>query len=527
MSATTFSQHHIVPSGRAMLAFSCLLPDGWVMVPIPHEEYDLDNPGVFIPLVVCMAQYGVVIFTVAARPAFDDGSVQDWAEYLAAQQQMQVERVLEARVNRMPCIRMDATMASDAGPMRSRSVFLEDGRRLYNIGALAPQAIWGSVEADFDRMLGSFTLDEVHGITAAPLRLMTSEPAIDLSAQVHESSRVEPPAAWSPADANDDANTEDRADAEVADDADSNAGADADAQSEADDTPARAIDVATADDAGCLDPELPINVRLRDAGAGLVPRVLGENDEEKYAIVGAGAIEQLFHVPYGWHVVDDGKRTLVFHTDAGVQISLNLRSIGEDGVLPLLEAIGDELARDHPQALFLRMTLLDMPCLAVRDIVIEGEELDQAYLARPSHRPNLALVCRVTAARDEIERGMNAAEVVLRSCESPPSLDPEFAGQPDWWRDAVLLERSDRLEEAEQTILAALDHIGVYSQLAHLYELRVGRLQAEGRDADAANAKARAIHWLYAYAGSATSGGEGAALSYERDQRIAALGGED
>lgn len=105
--------------------------------------------------------------------------------------------------------------------------------------------------------------------------------------------------------------------------------------------------------------------------------------------------------------------------------------------------------------------------------------------------------------------------------------DSEFAGKPDWWRNAVLLERADRLDEAEQTILGAIDHLGVYSQLAYMYELRVGRLMAEGRSADATAAKARAIHWLNAYAGSATSGGEGMALSYERDQRIAALGGED
>ena len=34
----------------------------------------------------------------------------------------------------------------------------------------------------------------------------------------------------------------------------------------------------------------------------------------------------------------------------------------------------------------------------------------------------------------------------------------------------------------------------------------------------------RAIHWLYVYAGSATSGGEGAALSRERDIRLRQLG---
>src|SRR5689334_5866508 len=138
---TTFSALHLVPDGRAMLGCSCVVPDGWVRVPIPDDSYDFDNPAVFLPLLVCMAPYGAVVFTIAARPAFEDGTVEDWAIYLAAQNNLEVERIREARVNRMPCILVDATMPSDAGPMRSRSVFLEDGRRLFNVGALAPEAI--------------------------------------------------------------------------------------------------------------------------------------------------------------------------------------------------------------------------------------------------------------------------------------------------------------------------------------------------------------------------------------------------
>jgi hypothetical protein len=45
-----------------MLACSCLLPDGWVNVPLPEETYDLSNPAVFLPLLVCMAPYGAVVF---------------------------------------------------------------------------------------------------------------------------------------------------------------------------------------------------------------------------------------------------------------------------------------------------------------------------------------------------------------------------------------------------------------------------------------------------------------------------------
>jgi hypothetical protein len=111
---------------------------------------------------------------------------------------------------------------------------------------------------------------------------------------------------------------------------------------------------------------------------------------------------------------------------------------------------------------------------------------------------------------------------------SEPAVDlskGEDDDAPDWWRVAVTLERAGRLEEAEQAILGALDHIGVYSSLAHLYEKRHARLVRAGRQEEAEAARERAVHWLVIYASSATSGGEGTALSRERDQRIAALGG--
>lgn len=401
-----------------MLSCTCLFPDGWVQVPTPDEAYDFDNPGVFLPLLVGMAPYGAVVFTIAARPAFGDGTVQDWAEFLAAQNNLRLEIVREARVNRLPCVLVEGTMDAEMGVMRSRSVFLEDGQRLYNIGALAPEAIWASVRADFDRLLGSFAPDEVHGLTTAPLRQMTSEPAIDLTA-------LGAAAVDAAADAAATLPTQPAA-AIAHDDSEAAESSSAGQLHETDDTPAKAADVAIADDAATLDPEHIINVRLRDIGAGLVPRVLDVVEREKYAVVGAAAISSLFQMPFGWHVIDDGRRTLIFDVPGGVQINLNLRS-APDGVYALLASIGDELASTNPQALFLKMELRGVPCLAIRDLDVDGEQLDQAYLAREAYRSGLALVCRVTATRDDMTRAMNTAEVVLMSMQSPhadPDADP-------------------------------------------------------------------------------------------------------
>jgi hypothetical protein len=331
VSTTTYSERHLVPDGRAMLACSCELPDAWVQIPTPDEHYDFDNPAVFLPIVVCMAPYGAIVFTIAARPAFEDGTVQDWAEYLAAQNGLTIQSIREARVNHMPCVLVDATMPSELGAMRSRSLFLEDGKRLYNIGALAPEPLWASVEADFTYMFGTFRLDETRGITAAPLRLMTSNTVIDLAANVAA-------------------------------------------------------------------------IKAARAQAEAPPPVV-------------------------------------------------------------------ERRPDPP-------------------VFIDYE---------PPNEPALRV---------------------------EPAPDPEFAGQPDWWRDAVLLERADKLEEAEQLILKSVNHNGVFSSVAHMYELRFARLNTEGRAQDALAARDRALDWLDVYASSATSGGEGTAFSRERDERRRALGVE-
>jgi hypothetical protein len=364
--STTFTQHHIVHAGKEMLAFSCRVPDGWHITPLPDDEYNFENPTVFVPLLIAMAPYGAVLFTVAARPKFDDGSVQDWAEYLCAQNNLVVSEMHEARIGRVPCVLCEATAESELGVMRSRSLFLEDGGRLFNIQALAPREIWPSVEATFSQLLGSFVLDEVKGMSAQIMREMVAGDRVEF---------------------------------------------------------------AFVDDVPAVSEE---------------PKGPARKDIEV------------------WTYAEDPP-----------------------------EAPAPEPAPTRSKRKRARIKDEESPRPAQREFV------SSTYAEAPPEPPT----------------------------PEPSPTSGEFAGKPGWWRQAVLLERDNKLEEAEQVIRRALDHIGVYSQIAYLYEERVVRLRNAGDDVLADDARERAIQWLYAYAGSATSGGEGAALSYERDQRIAALGG--
>jgi hypothetical protein len=175
--------------------------------------------------------------------------------------------------------------------------------------------------------------------------------------------------------------------------------------------------LALADDMASLDPEHPVNARIRDAGAGLVPRVLSSDAALKRATVGAGAIVSVFSVPFGWHVFDDGRRTLVY--DAGNRVQVNLTQIDPEGAsdADVLETLLAQARRTWPDLQHLTLVLGGMKCLALHGISDGETALEQAYLVRevPGGR---FLLTRVTALPPDMSRAMDLAELVLTSMQT-------------------------------------------------------------------------------------------------------------
>ncbi|MEO7361182.1 MAG: hypothetical protein ABI120_12695 [Gemmatimonadaceae bacterium] len=94
----------------------------------------------------------------------------------------------------------------------------------------------------------------------------------------------------------------------------------------------------------------------------------------------------------------------------------------------------------------------------------------------------------------------------------------------DWWERAKQLESNDQLDEAETLLRDSIPHLAFAIQTAALYAERFRRLMVQHDLPGAAAAHKKAVDWAYNYASYATSGGEGAALSRERDAFIAELG---
>ncbi len=95
-----------------------------------------------------------------------------------------------------------------------------------------------------------------------------------------------------------------------------------------------------------------------------------------------------------------------------------------------------------------------------------------------------------------------------------------------WRRAAQSTDGPDQLEDIEKEMRRAIDHIGVAGSIAELYAERMRAFQRAGNEPRAIAAFKLAVDWMGTYASWATSGGEGAALSYERDQFRAALARE-
>jgi hypothetical protein len=501
------------PSRIAQLGFAVGLPADWISHPLPDEQPDFADPSRLVPLAAVTAPHAAIVWAAAARPAYGDGTLNDWARYLVAQHGLTLRAFGEGQLGSSPALVGEAVQDSEVGPLRVRFAFAEDGGRLINLTLTAPEMLADAVVPMWFGGLASFALDEPHGTTVPLWPDVVPAPSTEAVAEMAEITLVD---AEVPG-------------AEVPDD--DHAPADPAFARAAEPAPVLAMQHdsfgAHARDEGAttLDAEHPVNRRLRDNGVGLVPRVVEIDASAECATVACGAVTAQLTVPLGWHVIDDGRRVLVFEPAGDVQVHLDLltcESSGHEGVLDQLEA---QARRDYPAPAFMRLRSGRMTALGVRDIADGDQPLEQYHLLIDGPDTGHVLRARVTATPATSAAAANMGELILNSAVFGSFAAATQASDhgPDWWMAALLMERADRLDEAEQCITDAIDHIGAAIQVAELYRQRMLRLQDEGQPGEALKARGAAIRWAHHYAACATSGGEGAALSRERDAFIAQL----
>ncbi len=345
----------VPPLSRLAFGFDC--PPQWKQLDIPTDTPDFSDPGAFMPMAVFMSPLGAILFSVAARPRFEDGSVYDWARFLLEHHGLKFTALMPGRINGVQCIRAMATQAGEAGDMQLSVAIFEDGGSIVQISGMAPVQVWPSLADMFEQMIDSFALRQPQG-TTAPIVAGQDPPMTEFGFRA----------------------------------------------------------LALSEEGSTLtDGDHPINAHMRDNGIGLLPRVLSMDEAERFAMMGCGAIMASVPVPFGWHIFDDGKRTLVFTADNAIQINMSLIPTGGLSIDQGMDSILETMVQEQPQAEHHKLDLDGTPTLAFKGLNVNGEVLSQVLMFKelPS-RPGLVFQSRVTAAEPDLYRAMDAAGLMLK-----------------------------------------------------------------------------------------------------------------
>jgi hypothetical protein len=499
------------PSRAADLDFSVRLPSEWRVQDLPPEETDFSKPAAMHPLGIAVAPYAAIVFSAAGRPAYDDGTLQDWTRWLLEQAGLRPSAVGEREVAGVPAQVGMAVQDSDLGPMEVRFAFLEDGNRLLSLTLSAPEAIARPLEEPWQAILDNFRLGHPKGARNAPLK-----PPV-----VNDFARH-----------------------------------------------------AIAADAVSLDEEHPANASMRNHGIGFVPRVASTDDRLKQATLYCGSLVAQVSIPYGWHIIDDGRRVLVF--EPSNEANLHLDRFPREGMSPeaIFDAMERQALKDYPAPKFVRAQTGPRHALGIVKIEIDGRSMEQYQFLAPGPDVDTLLRARLTVVPEMRRLACDLVDLVLdkvlfldeprreppkapkapkasakqrrkaamaaeagESQGLPPSVGDSGDGadfrEGAWehgagafeeaWKEAECLEAAGRLDEMEARIRGAMQHAGVCLSVAELYVRRIRRLKKAGDDAGARDAHARGGRWAREYPTHATSGGEGTAMSLRRDEMLAAL----
>lgn len=367
-----------VPSRAADLGFTVELPGDWQLHDLPDDELNFEDPTHLISLVVVTAPQAAIVFSAAARPAFADGTVSDWARYLLDHNGLVPSAQGGGAMGSLPALLGEATQASELGPMCVRYAFAEDGGRLISLSLAAPELVADALYGVWQHLLSTFALTTPKGPTVSvwPDSNPTASAAnADLPAAAAE-----------------------------ADPADSSQ------------PPLEPLaNHALSDNAASFEQEHPTLQRLRENGVGLAPRVHHIDANARSVTLACGALMAFIDAPFGWHAIDDGRRVLVFEPTSQVQLNFSLLERPDGGIEALMDALEAQSRSDYTEPEFLRLAFGRVQVLAVRNIADRGEPIEQLHLMVDGPAPDLVLRARVTSTPERTGAAGNLGVTMLHS----------------------------------------------------------------------------------------------------------------
>ncbi|MFT3785565.1 MAG: hypothetical protein QM770_05300 [Tepidisphaeraceae bacterium] len=159
-----YAYHVIERSDLPALTCRVLLSKDFLPIEIPKQEVDFSTPTTLDGLFIAMANYGPLVFTVSARPAYDDGALSQWLEFLCRENKLDRGEISTIALGPLTGVTCDAMSLDDqGGPVRSKVVMVADGGRMFMIAGTGPEKLWRAGGAEIEQMLRSFQLASVTG----------------------------------------------------------------------------------------------------------------------------------------------------------------------------------------------------------------------------------------------------------------------------------------------------------------------------------------------------------------------------
>lgn len=170
-------QHITIPPAIADLGFSIDAPDGFAHGELPQAQVDFDNPTESAPLAVFSSQVALALIAVAARPAYETGSVLQWIKYLCDHFGIDIKSFKTGTTtgaNKHPAIIAECEQEQNGEQLRLTLVAFEDGTRFVTAHAMCPVELWPSYGKQLTAAVQSISLTAPKGPTH-DLDSMTAE----------------------------------------------------------------------------------------------------------------------------------------------------------------------------------------------------------------------------------------------------------------------------------------------------------------------------------------------------------------
>ena len=150
------------------LAFSVEVPADFHTPALPPAEPKFEDPTFVMPLWVASSSVALAVVAVAARPAYDNGTVSEWLGYLAREQGLTLTDLqLVTLGGKHAAIMANAEQTQEDTQLKLRFAAFEDGGYLFIVNVMAPAELWPSFGAVLEAAIASVRLTNPLGATRA------------------------------------------------------------------------------------------------------------------------------------------------------------------------------------------------------------------------------------------------------------------------------------------------------------------------------------------------------------------------